>query len=278
VTASTDNDQKTTAVLPDTPTGPVCPDCGRINDPGRRFCAKCGRQLGQTRQLQTGTAESRADSRRRERADRRAFRDSLPAIYRWRRIGLITLAVAVLLAGAVTVGADPVGWVKARWYDVKGSVVNVAGVQATALTAGRDAGTPRDAAALVDGTTADWQVRWTGSDPAPQCAGGPTTPTIELTLPQPVRIRAVDVYPGLGPDQPQRPLQFRPRSVGITPIGAGGCQGFRLADSGDRQRLEFDSRQPVSVIRISLNTAYPAAADGQQRLSIREITLLARPR
>jgi hypothetical protein len=188
------------------------------------------------------------------------------------------LVVAVVLAGAVTVGADPISWGKARWYDLKGTVVAVPGVQATVLQTGRDAaGKPVDAALLVDGTTADWHTRWAASAPATRCEGDQTTPTIELTMAQPVRIRGVDIYPGLGSDQPQRPLQFRPQVIGITPVGAGTCQAFRLADTGDRQRLEFDSHQRVSVIRISLNSAYPAPADGEKQISIREITLLSRP-
>jgi hypothetical protein len=277
-TAGAGNDHTATAVLPRTPAGPACPDCGRSNDPARRFCAKCGRQLVATRPQQTGAAENPAESRRRERANRRAFRSSLPAVYRWRRVGLIMLVVAVVLAGAVTVGADPISWGKARWYDLKGTVVAVPGVQATVLQTGRDAaGKPVDAALLVDGTTADWHTRWAASAPATRCEGDQTTPTIELTMAQPVRIRGVDIYPGLGSDQPQRPLQFRPQVIGITPVGAGTCQAFRLADTGDRQRLEFDSHQRVSVIRISLNSAYPAPADGEKQISIREITLLSRP-
>jgi hypothetical protein len=277
---TTETTQATTAVLPTPPEGPVCPTCSLVNEPGRRFCAKCGTQLVATPTPQTRYGDNAAELRRRERADERAFSESLPAIYRWRRVGLIAVAVGLVAALAITVGANPIGWAKARWYDVRGTVVEVQGVQATVVPAGGQAGKPGssgDPALLVDGTTADWHTRWTSTEPAVACEGGPATPTIELALAQPVRIRAIDIYPGLAADQPQRALQFRPQTVGITPVGVGACTRMALADSADRQRLAFDSRKPVSVIRISIDSAYPGPADAQKRLSIREIQLLSRP-
>lgn len=276
-----DDAQATTAVLAPVPEGPACPTCWKINEPGRRFCAKCGTQLVGTQPMQTGNPPSPAELRRRERANERAFRDSLPAIYRWRRIGLIALAVALVVGLAITVGANPVGWAKARWYDVKGTLVPVQGVQATVLpqTGGSPgtSGASSDPALLVDGTAADWHIHWTAGERAATCDGGSGTPTIELTLAQPIRIRAIDVYAGLSAQEPQRALQFRPQTIGITPVGAGACKVVPLADSAEPQRLRFDTRQPVSVIRISIDSAYPGPADAQQRLSIREIQLFSRP-
>lgn len=269
-----------TIELSKAPAGPVCPTCWRVNEPGRRFCAKCGSRIAAT---QAGPARGGdpTDLRRQERVNERAFHDSLPAIYRWRRVGLVALAIAVVGALAITVGANPVGWARARWYDIRGTLALVPGVQATVLppTSGNSAkaGSTVDPAFLVDGTAADWHVHWTADEAGTSCDGGTGVPTIELAMAQPIRIRAIGIYGGLAADQPQRALQFRPRTLGITAIDAGGCRLVTVQDSADLQRISFDTKQPVSVIRISLDSAYPGPADAQKRLSIREIQLFSRP-
>lgn len=279
--------QVLTIEAPEKSESAVCSTCWRVNEPGLRFCAKCGTRISwtQAEPLHIGSAELR----RHTLANQRAFRDSLPAIYRLRRIGLVVLAIAVVGALAITVGANPVGWVKARWYDIRGTVVVVPGVQATVLppTGGRPqkAGSTVSPGLLVDGTSAEWHVQWTADEAATSCDGGTTSttgavttevPTIELTMAQPIRIRDIGIFGGLAADQPERAQQFRPRTIGITAVGAGGCKLVSLPDSADLQRLKFDTKRPVSVIRISLDSAYPGPA-GAQQLSIREIELFSRP-
>jgi len=275
-----DKPQAQTVELATVPAGPVCPKCWRVNAPGRRFCAKCGTRIAAT-QAGAVRGNDAADLQRQEQANQRAFHDSLPAIYRWRRVGLVALAVAVVAALTITVGADPVGFARARWYDIKGTLAQVPGVQATVVppTTGPSAksGSTVDPAMLVDGTSADWHVHWTADEGSQTCDGGTGVPTIELTTAQPIRIRAIGIYAGLAADQPQRALQFRPRSIGVTAVDAGGCRLVPLTDSADLQRFTFDSLEKVSVIRISIDGAYPGPADAQKRLSIREIQLFSRP-
>ena len=83
-----------------------CPRCGRPIDPKRRFCAHCGEQFIKpggdapvTRPTQKrDTWWSRLwDSK--DRVARRAYRRSLPPLYRWRRVIIAILTLALIGGG-----------------------------------------------------------------------------------------------------------------------------------------------------------------------------------
>lgn len=266
-----------TAVLTPEPAGPGCPRCGLTNEPQRRFCAHCGEQIAALRVEVDRPQPDQAAIRRRDRTNRQAYARTLPALYRWGRPVLVIMVLAVLITLAIAAGTDPLGWGRARWADLRGTLVAAPGVQVT-VVGGSDASQQQtgDPAALVDGTAAEWNLPWTVSGEAAGCGGAPGTATVELTLAQPTRIRAVEIRAGLGAGESDRPLQFRPKVVGIV-VEDGACQSYPLADTAEPQRLDLDTGDPVSVIRIGVDSAYPAREDGQQRLSITEITLLTRP-
>jgi len=264
-----------TAVLTQ-PVGPRCPLCGLSNDPGRRFCAHCGEQLAPSRDAVDRPQPDRAQMRRRERTDRRAYAATLPPLYRWGRIGLAAVVAALVITLVILVGTDPLGWARGRWHDLRGTVVAVPGVQATVVGQAADGQQESDPAALVDGSAAEWSTAWSFADPASTCGGAPGTAVIELTLAQSTRIRALDIRAGLGEEESDRPLQFRPKVIGVV-ADDGTCRAYPLVDTAEPQRLDVDTEEPVSVIRIGVDSAYPPRADGQQRLSITEITLLSRP-
>jgi hypothetical protein len=267
-----------TAVLTPPVLGPLCPQCGLQNEPGRRFCAHCGEQLAPGRVAADRPPVDRQAIRQRDRASRRAFAATLPPRYRWGRIVLATVIAALVITLVILVGTDPIGWFRARWYDVRGTVVAAPGVQATIVGAATDdrPGRAEDPAALVDGTAAEWSTDWTPGKAAGPCGGVPGSPLIELTLAQPARIRGVDFRGGLGSGLSDRPLQFRPQVIGLVADG-GACRAYPLPDAAGPQRLDFDTGRDVSVIKISIDGAYPPREDGLQRLSITEITLLTRP-
>ncbi|MGB5936536.1 MAG: hypothetical protein WBG76_11790, partial [Ornithinimicrobium sp.] len=95
-----------------------------------------------------------------DRKARRAYRRSLPPLYRWRRVAIVcALVIAVTFAFAI-VGKDPAAWAQQRWYDVNGTLVQVGGVEAKALPEDSDLdGFPADALVDADPGTA-WATAW----------------------------------------------------------------------------------------------------------------------
>jgi hypothetical protein len=210
----------------------------------------------------------------RDRAARREYRRSLPALYRWRRV-LIGLGLVVgLVAGLAVAGRNPVGFVVARYHDIRGTtvVVPVTGVGIEPS----DATMPKsDPGALTDGTVAAWTMWWEPDAEGGSCGGVPGTGVAVLSIP-PTRIRAIGVQAGLLATNGRRPLQARPLALGVV-LDGGPCQRLELADTADEQVLELDSGVPVSEIRIGVDAVAPPREDGEPVLSFTEITVRARP-
>jgi hypothetical protein len=268
-----------------TDTESPCPACGRVNPTGRRFCGHCGHQLISGGVAATAAAPApvaargfrawwarRFDSR--DRAARRAYRHSLPPVYRWRRVLISLGLVTGLAAGLAVAGRNPVAFVVDRYYDLRGTTVTVP-VTGTAVEPA-DATVPKsDPAALTDRTEAAWTMRWTPTAEGPSCGGAPGTGVVILSI-APTRIREIRVQAGLLASNGRRPLQARPLTMGVV-LDGGPCQRLDLADTPDEQPLELDSTVPVSEIRIGVDTAYPPREDGEPVLSFTEITVRARP-
>ena len=265
------------------PGGP-CPRCGRVNDPKLRFCGKCGLVLiadqagvagAPARQpaTQMGWWQRLWDSH--DRAARRAYRRSLPPLYRWRRV-LIVLVILVLgTGGAYALGRHPVRWLIERWYDLRNATEIVPGVQAKILPPQATA-PGSDPAALTDGSIASWAMVWKPKQEGGSCGGAAGTGVIVLKVPS-TRVREIEIAAGLPADDPVRQLQFRPKSIGIS-FDGGVCRNFPLQDLAGPQTLEVDSQVPIRTIQIGVDVAYPAPADGQALLSITEVMVKTRPR
>ena len=74
-----------------------CPSCGTINPDTRRFCSHCGYAFFYGGlDPYAGYYTSPASQAAQDRAARKAYRRSLPPLYRWRRV-IIGVAVAALL-------------------------------------------------------------------------------------------------------------------------------------------------------------------------------------
>jgi hypothetical protein len=261
-----------------------CPTCGRVNTAGRRFCAHCGQQLlsaavaGAPPPAPAPARGFRAwwarkfDSR--DRAARRAYRQSLPALYRWRRV-LIGLGLVVgLVAGLAVAGRNPVGFVVARYHDVRGTTVAVP-VTGTVVEPA-DATVPKsDPAALTDRTEAAWTMRWQPTAEGNSCGGAAGTGVVVLSI-APTRIRAINVQAGLLANNGRRPLQARPLALGVM-LDGGPCQRLVLADTAEEQVLKLDSKVLVREVRIGVDAAAPPREDGEPVLSFTEITIRARP-
>lgn len=258
-----------------------CPRCGRTVDPKRRFCAHCGEQF-----VKPGTDApvSRPTQRRetwwtrlwdsKDRAARLAYRRSLPPLYRWRRVIISVLALALVGGGLAAVGRSPKAFFMARYYDLRKTLVVVPGVQAEIIPPDGSAAdsTP---AALIDGTAKSWKMAWTPTTQGSPCGTPPTTPVIELSFPA-TRIKVLDIRAGLLAKDPGRQLQFRPKTIWVA--YADHCEDVDLEDV-ERQAITLDTKTPVDSIRIGVQTAYaPEPPEGsQQLLAFTEITVKSRP-
>jgi double zinc ribbon protein len=265
----------------------ACPSCGHPNDASRRFCGKCGLAL---RPSSAGTVRGVAPTQRqswwqrfRDPADRRArreYRRSLPPLYRWRRV-LVTLLVLAVAAGALYVaGKNPVGWAKAAWYDVRGTLVPVDGTTFTALPA--DSAAPNyDATALGTPEPDDsWATTWATAAMAPvaECAGQRATRgMVAVTFAEPVRVRRLEIRAGLPAENSLRPLTFRPSRL-VVAYGPGQCAVLELRDDAGVQAVDIDTGTAVSSLRLAVGAAYPARADGRQNLvALSGVRVLSRP-
>lgn len=259
-----------------------CPACGRTNPPSRRFCAHCGHRLladaAATRApiAASGARRSSWWSRwfdNRDRAARREYRRSLPALYRWRRVLIVLGLVGGLVAGLAVAGRNPVGFVIDRYHDVRGTLAPVA-VIGTAIEPPEASVPDAKPAALTDGTLAAWSMRWAPTAEASPC-GTPGTGVIVLTI-EPTRVRALNIRAGLPADDDRRTLQALPQALGVS-FDGGTCQEVTLEDKPDEQEPMIDSMGPVSTIRIGVVRAKPQREDGEPVLSFTEIGVRARP-
>lgn len=257
-----------------------CPTCGRPLEQGRRFCGHCGEQLilpGAAAPVTKPTRRTTWWTRlwdSRDRVARRAYRRSLPPLYRWRRVIIAVLALGLVGGGLSVIGRSPKTFALARYYDVRNTLVPVPSVTATIIPPGASA---PDAVpeALVDGTAKAWQTPWTAATQGAPCNATPTTAVIQLSFPR-TRIRGVDLRAGLLANNPNRLLQFRPQKIWIA--YADQCADHDLTDV-EQQKVAVDTGQPVDSLRIAVQTAFAPdqPTGGQELLSLTEVTLLARP-
>lgn len=260
-----------------------CPSCGQSYEQARRFCSRCGHQIvGPTNAATSPPPEQPSGFKAwwerhfddRDRGARRAYRRSLPARYRWRRVIVGVVVVALVVAGAVLSGGRPVQWARERWYGLLNRTEVVPGVVATAEPA---SGTVRgsDPARLTDNDVASWTAPWAPRGKAVGCGPPRGTPSVRLDF-EPRQIRRVNVWPGLPEDDQDRRLQARPHWVTID-LGEGRCVRHELRDSPEMQAVDVPAGSAVSRIRFSIADAY-LTKGGKPQLSLTEIQLLAQPR
>ena len=264
----------------------ACPACGHPNDASRRFCGRCGLALRPGMPTARVSAPREQQSwwqRFRDPTDRRArreYRRSLPPLYRWRRV-LIGLLVIACAAGVLfVIGKNPVGWVKATWYDVRGTLEPVDGVTFTELPNG-SAAQNYDTTALGTPEPDDsWATTWTNAAMAPvaDCAGQRAARgMVAVTFTEPVRVRRLEIRAGLPAENSLRPLTFRPSRVFVT-YGPGQCAVLQLQDDPGVQAVDIDTGTAVSSLRLAVGAAYPARVDGRQNLvALSGIRVLSRP-
>jgi hypothetical protein len=265
---------------------PACSRCGSVRQPGRRFCVRCALEFEPPAAGAAWAARSRPRTTwwqrllgrtggSSDRAARRAYRRNLPLRYRlFRALGGVL--VVVLLVGAVAaVRGDPLGWARARWYDLNGTVVPLAGVPAADPAEPVVPEFPAGGAVDGDETTA-WATTWAGDgSAAPTCGARQTTGGLLLTFDQVADVRQVVVFPGLPDGDPLRLQQHRPRVVEVR-SAEGHCGEYELDDVAAPQTIVLDPPLKSTSLRVDVVAVHPG--DGSSPLvAISEIDLRQRP-
>jgi hypothetical protein len=261
-----------------------CPQCNRLNEETRHFCAKCGYQLiGAPPILKP--ARPKAAWRRwwerlwdtRDRAARRAYRRSLPPLYRWRRV-LIAVVVAALVVGATVVTKrQPLVWAQELWSNIfyAKRLVNV-GISAVAIDPPNATVVGSNPEFLADNTTDGWAMTWTAEIAAQQCQASQTVFVI-LTFPA-RRIRQIVIVPGRQ-DEQERHTEFRPTAIRFAFGDGNPCNELEheVADKFDELAVPADSGKSVDRLRIAVTRAVgPEGEQSKSQLTITEIRLIAR--
>lgn len=260
------------------PTGRVCPSCGHENEPERRFCGHCGQVMA------TGAPARAAEPRRRgwwqrvmrsdSRVARRAYRRSLPPLYRWRRVGVTALVGVLVVGGFAVVGRDPVGWTMDRWYDVTNRLDPVGDVTAQALPESSVIGDHGPNGLLdLDPATA-WVTGWTPTQDPPRCGEG-RGGRVVLAFPE-TRVRELHVLTGVT-DASDRPLQHIPTRLDVQ-LPDGSCRTVTLERGPEVQEVAFDTGETVSRLTVSIGQTHTADDERVQDVAgLTQLTLLARP-
>ncbi len=191
---------------------------------------------------------------------------------------IVTLVAVLGTTLLLTVmGRDPVGWVKQRWYDVRGETVVISDVTAEAVPPDSVA-SAFDVADVVDGSDEEaWATRWPAdTPPAAGCGGAEGIGQIVLRLETSARIRGLQIWPG-EKSSGDRQRQFRPRRVDVT-FPDGTCISDELDDRAGPQPVDFDTGDAVDSITIAVASTYaPKTAPAEELVAIGRIDLLRRP-
>jgi hypothetical protein len=217
----------------------------------------------------------------RERRARRDYRRSLPPFYRWRRVILTILLIALVLAGLYVAGRNPVGWGKGRYYDIRGSLVSMdPALYVAQPPQSKIEGFPPEAlgSEAVDDA---WATSWSEKSLAPVngCAGQKAAPgMVRLVFEQPTRVRALDIAAGLPADNAQRQLFYNPKKM-LVVYGANQCTPLDLRNVAELQRLELDTQEPVGSLTLAISEVYPGRTDGSAipKSALSTVTVLVRP-
>jgi hypothetical protein len=269
------------------PAVPGCPRCGTENPPELRFCGKCGYEFPSRQRATAWDARPRpripwwrrlisGDRTPAERSALRAYRRSLPMRYRLIRAGLALMALLLVVGAFFAVQRDPIGWAKARWYDVQDTVQPVrGGTPALDPPGGENVEFPP--AAAVDGSPdTAWATTWLGTGDPAGCGAPQTNGGLLVTFAAPVDLRRLDVVAGLPSGDPFRPTQPRPSVLELR-FSDGNCLPVPVSDSGDVQVVELPEPVSTTSVRIDVADVYPAADGGVPFVTVSEVEFLQRP-
>ncbi|HEY5786635.1 MAG TPA: zinc-ribbon domain-containing protein [Microlunatus sp.] len=255
----------------------ACPTCGTVNPPTRRFCSHCGYSFvaayGSDPYVDWSAWTPQAMAAR-DREAARAYRRSLPPLYRWRRVIIAVIVFALFIGLGAVARLGPVALAKDGWHRLSKKYVTVSGVQVMVnpTTASAPDSNPQS---LVDSTKQEWTMVWAPTGESPSCGAAPGTGTLMFTFPA-TRVRQVIIWPGLDADNPQRDLQPQPRVIGIG-FPDGSCYPATVGNGAAAVHTSVDSGEPVTQLRLGIASTYPASPDLKPLISLTEVTIRAFP-
>ena len=268
--------------------GAPCPHCGQPNEPSRRFCSRCGYVLTAPDAPQPRPAPAtRTGSGWRfwrpspERLARREYRRSLPPFYRWRRVILAVAAIAGVGVLVSVLDQDPVGRVRGLWYEFRDTTTPVADVEA-GVSDGRGQRPVPDTAVVDRDPSTVWSRSWVAGTTYVGCSDAERDGFVVLRLPEPARVRELEIHAGLAAGVNERDLQFRPETVDVSWQEAGketrDCVPVTLDDTADPQRPDLDTKVEVDRLRVSVSAVFePKSERLQSPVSIRKLVVRVRP-
>ncbi len=267
---------------PAKPAAPTCPSCGHPYEPGRRFCGRCGFALvaapTSTARPQPVIQPARArwwGGDPQERAARKAYRRSLPLLYRWRRVLVGLLGAALLGALVWFLAGDPVRTLKDKWTELTGHLEPVPEVQAQAQPVGTEAQLYPAADAVDEDPRTAWATAWPSDTPAVDGCGESTAGRLVLTWSPAVRVERIDIRAGLDAQEDASGRQFRPARVDVN-IG-GECEPVPLKRSSGWQEHTVEFEGEVSSLTVSVADVHRPRSDSiEEMVAISWIRLMTR--
>jgi uncharacterized OB-fold protein len=256
----------------------ACPTCGTVNPPTRRFCSHCGYSFVATQgtdpYVDWGAWTPQAMAAR-DREAARAYRRSLPPLYRWRRVIIAVLVFALFIGFGALLQLGPVALAQDGWHRLTKQYETVSGVQVMVNPTSASA-PDSNPQSLVDNSKQEWTMVWAPTaGEATTCGAAPGTGTLIFTFPA-TRVRQVIIWPGLDAGNPQRELQLKPDGIGIG-FPDGTCYQASLDKGGAPVPIPVDSGEPVTQLRLGIASTHPASPDIKPLISLTEVVIRAYP-
>ena len=262
--------------------GPRCPSCGHPNGSARRFCERCGFSLTTPAPASAPPTRTGAEGARHwwsrspeDRSSRRAYRRSLPPLYRWRRVIVALLLVGLAVGVVSVVGATP-----------STGPSSATTTSSTRRSRSRTSPRPPSPAGPTRRVRRTASRRRSGTrlgDEEPRTSRGARTQrdSLRLTLQRPARVRGLRVSPGLRAQNDDRLLHPQPTSLLVswsTESDGRRCVSLAIEEGAESRDLAFDTERPVGTLWVAVGAVKEAANTTVERPAvIRDVAVLRRP-
>ena len=262
----------------------MCPQCGTVNPPGRRFCRRCGAALtvaggelepalmrAPARRGGSGSRPASGgggkDGEAQPRSARAAYRRTLDIRYRAYRVLAVFAGVGLLAGSLGLAGYNPITGARGLWNRFfPGTSRSTSSRRRCPRTVPRTRTSP-----VVPRSTATrrpngpiWLLQ-PGAEPVAECQGedsiGGADSALVVTLPEPTKITSCRCRPGC-PGDPDRAAQWSPTRVELQ-YDNGECDHVDLEKKAGFQDHRLSGPE-TSTLRITVLDAAPPTEPAEQ--------------